>query len=117
MDDHLARRLTRKTALRVAAAGAAGLMLGVRPGHAAPGDGAAVEAAARTFLASLTTAQRERATFAFNGPERTRWHWTVPSSVPRNGLPLGVMSPDQRRLALALLRASTSASVRTSVGE
>ena len=109
-DDHLARRLTRKTALRVAAAGAMGLALGVRPGRAAPGDGAAVEAAARTFLASLTAAQRERATFAFYGSERTRWHWTVPSSVPRKGLPLGVMSPDQRRLALALLRASTSAS-------
>ena len=109
-DDHLARRLTRKTALRVAAAGAMGLALGVRPGRAAPSDGAAVEAAARTFLASLTAAQRERATFAFHGSERTRWHWTVPSSVPRNGLPLGVISPDQRRLALALLRASTSAS-------
>ena len=41
--------------------------------------------------------------------ERTRWHWTVPSSVPRNGLPLGAMSPEQRRLAHAMLRASTSA--------
>ncbi len=109
-DDHLARRLTRKTALRVAAAGAMGLALGVRPGRAAPSDGAAVGAAARTFLASLTAAQRERATFAFRGSERTRWHWTVPSSVPRNGLPLGAISPGQRRLALALLRASTSAS-------
>jgi hypothetical protein len=28
----------------------------------------------------------------------------VPSSVPRNGLPLGDMSAEQRRLALALLK-------------
>jgi Protein of unknown function (DUF3500) len=110
VDDHLTRRLTRRTALRLVAAGATGLAVGVRPGRAAPGDGAAVEAAARAFLASLPAAQRERAAFAFDGSERTRWHWTVPSSVPRNGLPLGLLSPDQRRLALALLRASTSAS-------
>jgi hypothetical protein len=109
-DDHLVPRLTRRTALRVAAAGATGLVLGVRPGRAATSDAAAVGAAARSFLGSLTGAQRAQATFGFDGSERTRWHWTVPSSVPRNGLPLGAMSRDQRRLALALLRASTSAS-------
>jgi hypothetical protein len=103
------RRLTRADALRLAAAGAAGLALGARSAGAAPRDGAAVEAAARAFLASLPPAAHRRAAFAFGSDERTRWHWTVPSSVPRNGLPLGAMSRTQRRLALAMLRASTSA--------
>jgi hypothetical protein len=103
------RRLTRADALRLAAAGAAGLALGARSAGAASTDGAAVEAAARAFLASLSPADHRRAAFAFGSDERTRWHWTVPSSVPRNGLPLGAMSRQQRRLALAMLRVSTSA--------
>ena len=109
-DDHVELRLTRTAALRLAAGGAAGLALGTRParGASAPADTAAVEAAARAFLASLSAAARDRASFPFAGAERTRWHWTVPSSVPRNGLPLGAMSAEQRRLALALLRSSTS---------
>jgi hypothetical protein len=107
--DHLERRFTRTAALRAGAAGAAGIALGVRSAQAAATDAAAVESAARRFLASLSAAARERATFGFQSSERTRWHWTVPSSVPRNGLPLGAMSPEQRRLALALLRASSSA--------
>ena len=108
-DDRLDQRLTRAAALRLAAAGAAGLALGARPARAAPTDAAALEAAARAFVASLSGANRERATFAFTSAERTRWHWTVPSSVPRNGLPLGAMSREQRRLALAMLRWSCSA--------
>ena len=108
-EDQLERGLTRAAALRLAAAGAAGLALGVRSARAAPTDGAAVEAAARAFLGSLARVNRDRATFPFGSEERTRWHWTVPSSVPRNGLPLGAVSPEQRRLALALLRASSSA--------
>jgi hypothetical protein len=107
-DDHLERRLTRTAALQLAAAGAAGLALGVRPARAAPTDAAAAAASARTFLSSLSAADRGRASFPFEGAERTRWHWTVPASVPRNGLPLGAMSPEQRRLALALLRSSSS---------
>jgi hypothetical protein len=107
-DHHLEPRLTRSAALRLAAAGAAGLALGARAAEAAPGDGAAVEAAARAFLRSLSRADRERASFPFAGAERTRWHWTVPAAVPRNGLPFGAISEKQRRLALALLRSSSS---------
>jgi hypothetical protein len=106
--DNLGPRLTRSAALRLAATGVAGLALGVRQAHAAPSDAASVEAAARAFLASLSPDGRDRASFAFSSAERTRWHWTVPTSVPRNGLPLGEMSLEQRRLALALLRASSS---------
>ena len=109
-DDHLERRLTRSC--RSAARGRRRRRARARrsPGTAAPGDGAAVEAAARAFVASLSPTGRDRATFPFTSAERTRWHWTVPASVPRNGLPLGAMSAGQRRLALALLRASTSPS-------
>jgi Protein of unknown function (DUF3500) len=108
-DESLDPRLSRGDALRLAAAGAAGLAFGVRPARAAPvAPAKSVEGAARAFLASLSAAQRARASFPFGGAERTRWHWTVPSSVPRNGLTLGQMSTRQRRLALALLRASSS---------
>ena len=106
MDD--AHRLTRASALRLAAAGAAGLTLGARPASAAaPGP---VDRAARSFLDSLAAPLRARATFPFAGAERTRWHWTVPASVPRNGLPLGELTAAQRKRALALLQASSSAS-------
>ena len=107
--DLLEPRLSRAAALRLAAAGAAGLALGVRPARATANDAADIESAARAYLASLSPAERARASFPFGSAERTRWHWTVPSSVPRNGLPLGAMSPEQRGLALALLRASSSA--------
>jgi Protein of unknown function (DUF3500) len=114
-DEAFEVRLTRGAALRLAAGGAAALALGVRPARAAPVVPAEeVEAAARAFLASLSPAQRARASFPFGSAERTRWHWTVPSSVPRNGLTLGRMSARQRRLARALLRASTS---RTGYGK
>ena len=106
--EHLERRLTRPAALRLAAAGATGLALGTRPALAAPTDATSVAAAARTFLASLSAADRDRVSFAFDDSERTRWHWTIPTSVPRNGLPLGALSMQQRRLGLALLRASSS---------
>ena len=107
-DHHLEPRLTRTAALRLAAVGAAGFALSARPVRAAATDGAAVETAARAFLASLSAADRDRASFPFAGAERTRWHWTVPASVPRNGLPLGAISAGQRRLALAMLRSSSS---------
>jgi hypothetical protein len=108
-EDRLDRRLTRAAALRLAGVGVAGLAFGARSARAALSDAAAVEAAARAFLASLSRVKRERATFPFGSDERTRWHWTVPSSVPRNGLPFGAMSREQRWLALAMLRASSSA--------
>jgi hypothetical protein len=102
-------RLTRRAALELAAAGAAGLALGVRPVRAASPGPSAVEAAANAFLRSLSPASRARASFPFGSAERVRWHWTVPANVPRRGLPLRDMTATQRRLALALLRSSTSA--------
>lgn len=107
-DDNRAPRLTRTAALRLAAAGAAGLALGARPVRAAPTAPDSIDAAAQAFLNSLSAAARARAAFPFASAERTRWHWTVPASVPRNGLPLRDMTAGQRKLALALLRSSTS---------
>ena len=66
----------------------------------------AVETAANSLLQALDQGQRRQATFAFDDPERVRWHWTVNAAVPRNGLPLRDMTPPQ--LDLALLRASLS---------
>ena len=108
-DDPVELGLTRVAVLRLAVGGAA-LAIGARPAYAAATDAAAVEAAARAFLESLSPRQRGLASFAFESAERTRWHWTVPASVPRNGLPLGDASTETRRLALMLLRASTSPS-------
>ncbi len=64
--------------------------------------------AATEFLESLDGDQRAKATYAFADAERTRWHWTTPRNVPRNGLPLREMNQSQRDLALAWLRASVS---------
>ena len=69
---------------------------------------AAIAEAAGAFLDALSADGRSRARYAFDDPERVRWHWTTPGRVPRNGLPLAEMSAAQRDLALALLRASLS---------
>ena len=78
------------------------------PTPATPRLAASIGDAAATFLASLDGQALARATYPFADPERQRWHWTVLSSFPRNGLPLNEMSEEQRELALALLQASLS---------
>ena len=64
---------------------------------------------ARSYLDSLDEAQRTKSTYAFADPELTRWHWTTPQNVPRNGLPLREMGTSQRDAAFALLQTSLSA--------
>jgi hypothetical protein len=103
------QRHTRSAALRLAAAGVAGLAVAARPAQAAPAASEAIGDAATAFLASLSEAQAARARFAFADTERTRWHWTAPALRPRNGLPLKDMTDGQRALAAKLLRSSTSA--------
>jgi len=61
--------------------------------------------AAKSFLASLTPEQRQRATFPFADTERANWFYTP---VPRKGLALREMKPFQRQLAIALLSAGLS---------
>lgn len=62
------------------------------------------------FMAALDPAKARRCSFPFSGAERTRWHWTVPSSVPRNGLMLREMDASQHKAAMALLASSLSPS-------
>src|SRR4029450_13052963 len=64
---------------------------------------AAMATAAQRFLASLTPEQRQQATFAFDSPERMRWHF-VPQ-FERNGLQVKTMTEQQRKLAQDLLNA------------
>lgn len=64
---------------------------------------------ATRYLDSLDSAQRTKSTYGFNDPELTRWHWTTPQNVPRNGLPLREMATGQRDAAFALLQVSQSA--------
>jgi hypothetical protein len=61
--------------------------------------------AARSFLASLTPEQKQKAQLPFQGDERMNWFYTP---VPRKGLPLKEMTDAQRRAAMDLLRAGLS---------
>ena len=69
---------------------------------------AAMSAAATRFLESLNGEQRQRATFAFDGDERTHWNFIPTEIFPRNGLTLGQMNQSQRRLAHDLLKTGLS---------
>jgi Protein of unknown function (DUF3500) len=112
----MADGLTRREALELALATGVGLAVaGTARATAASADttqamlAAEMREAAARFLDSLGGETRRRATFPFDDAERLRWHWTIPELVPRNGLPLGAMTPAQRRRALELLRVSSSA--------
>lgn len=61
--------------------------------------------AAKGFLASLDTTQRQQALFPFTSDERLNWHY-IPKE--RKGLPLKSMNPEQRKAALALLASGLS---------
>ena len=75
---------------------------------AAGPSSAAMAAQATKFLESLTPEQRQQAMFAFDGDERTRWHF-IPSEIfPRNGLTVKQMNQVQRKLAHELLKVGLS---------
>lgn len=101
--------MNRRTFLEVAGLGAGLALLGTSA-QAQTMDGLAttMAQAAQRFLTTLTAAERSRASFAFSSEERTRWHWTTPAAVPRNGLALRDLSSASRVAALALLRSSLS---------
>jgi len=64
-----------------------------------------IEAAARTYLASLDAEQRAQAVLSFDDPYRTDWHY-IPRS--RRGLRIDEMNDEQRRLLHGLLRSALS---------
>jgi hypothetical protein len=82
------------------------------PPQAVDKAAADMAASAKKFLASLTPAQRETASFEFKDPERMNWHF-IPK--PRKGLTLKDMSEEQRGLAKALLAGAISQSANTKV--
>ncbi len=102
--------MNRRTLLKVAGLGTGLALLG-SSGAAQTMDGlaATMAQAAQRFLGTLTANDRSRTSFAYASAERTRWHWTTPAAVPRNGLALRDMSATSRTAALALLRSSLSA--------
>lgn len=69
---------------------------------------ARMAAAATRFLEGLTPEQRPQAMFAFDGDERTHWHFVPTEIFARNGLTLRQMSPSQQALARELLKAGLS---------
>jgi hypothetical protein len=69
-------------------------------------------AAAERFVDSLTADQKEKANFAYDSKERTRWFFTPQQDserrATRKGLPLEEMKAEQKKLALKLVAAGTS---------
>ena len=131
------RHLNRRELLRISAASAGALALGASgctpdPSLAARTNSTVLQDAASTFpanagppideqtlIANMTEAankylnaldepQRAQTSYVFADEERFRWHWTTPSRVPRNGLPLREMTEEQKVLALSILQASIS---------
>ena len=64
--------------------------------------------AANAFLKSLSAEQRPKASFPFEGDERTKWHFIPTDMFPRNGLTLNDMTEPQRKLAHELLKTGMS---------
>ena len=65
-------------------------------------------AAAANFLASLSSEQREQATFGFDSEERSRHHFIPPEVFERHGLVYRAMTSEQKVRALDLLRSGLS---------
>ncbi len=70
-----------------------------------PKTGLAMTAAAKGFLAALTSEQRQQATFKFDDPERLNWHF-IPR--PRKGLPLKSLEGAALKSAHAFVRSGLS---------
>jgi hypothetical protein len=78
----------------------------------ADASGANMVSAAQAFVNSLSADQKKQASFDFDSEERFRWHF-VPlqdkdRKSTRKGLPIVAMSAEQKKAALALIKASTS---------
>lgn len=83
-------------------------------------SGGNMVAAAEKFVATLTADQKKQALFDFNDKERFNWHF-IPlqdkqtRKYTRKGLPLEEMTADQKKAALALVKAGTSESGNVAV--
>jgi len=70
---------------------------------------AAMSSAAEKWLASLTSDQKQRATFPFDSDERQHWHYVPNEQFPRKGVQIKEMTEAQRALAWDLLKTGVSA--------
>lgn len=83
-------------------------------------SGANIVSAAQGFVGSLTADQKKQAIFDFDSDERFNWHF-IPlqdkesRKYTRKGLPLEEMTADQKKAALALIKAGTSESGNVAV--
>ncbi len=79
----------------------------------AESSGSKMVSAAEEYRNSLTAEQKSRSTFAYDSKERTNWHFVplqdAKRQPTRKGLPLEDMTPAQKKRALALVQAGTSA--------
>lgn len=64
--------------------------------------------AATNFLAALSTADEDRASFSFDADERMNWHFIPNEMFPRSGVSLKDITTEQRELAHALLSTGLS---------
>src|SRR5436190_9890429 len=75
--------------------------------------GAKMAVAAEDWLQSLNADQKARATFPFDSKERTNWKFTPQQDKDRKptrkGLALEAMTAEQKKAAVGLVRAGTSA--------
>ena len=69
----------------------------------------AMATAADKWLASLSTDQKQRATFPFDSEERLRWHFVPNETFARKGVQIKEMTEAQRTLARDLLKTGLSA--------
>ncbi|MBM3995408.1 MAG: DUF3500 domain-containing protein [Planctomycetes bacterium] len=77
--------------------------------------GANIVSAAEKFISSLNADQKKQAMYAFDSDERFNWHF-IPlqdaktRKYTRKGLPMEEMTADQKKAALALIKAGLSES-------
>jgi hypothetical protein len=110
----MAARVQRKILLLLAAAvlvwaGLPVLVRSMQRGSAPPasttqsGTVARAVTAANAFLATLTEAERAKAAFPFDSPQRTNWSNLPSPMYPRHSLKLGDLTPAKRDAVMALM--------------
>jgi hypothetical protein len=101
--------MSRLTALRLAVIASLLVVFAGSSILASQKSAANMAKAATTFLDSLSSAQKARASLPFESDERLRWHFIPNETFPRKGLMIKDMNETQRRLAHDLLRSGLSA--------
>jgi hypothetical protein len=106
------KRLFIVTALIVLVTLAAAIAAQRGPAAAPAGPGTATAktvAAANSFLAMLDDAERAKAAYPFDSPQKTNWSNLPSGAYQRNSLRLGDLTPAKRAAVMALMEAVLSA--------